>query len=154
MLKADLLRSDHIELVLALHALGLPRAQVIKIFESHYGFRISERAYRHALTSASRITGKGIKRVLTWIYESSVMCFRPATHVLIDNFRLVDLLISSGISYRETARVLTSMLNHSISEDQVQRFIQQIRTNSLPDSYFQRKALWNSLVRKAEAYQC
>lgn len=154
MLKADLLRSDHIELVLALHALGLPRAQVIKIFESHYGFGISERAYRYALASTSRVTGKGIKRVLSWIYQSSVMCFRPTTHVLIDNLHLVDLLISSGISYRETARVLTSMLNHSVSEDQVQRFAKQVRSNRLPESYLQRKALWNALVRKAEAYQC
>ena len=148
-LKPSLLRRDHVELILVLHALGLSRAVALDVFEGKYGFRVSARAYRVALGGLDRTSEKGLKLAFRYIEEHRVERLRPAVYVLLDNLKMIEVFASSGLSYREIGMVLSENFGCSISEDQVQKVVSRVR-NGYPEEYLERTRLLGILTVKSE----
>lgn len=149
MLTSTQLRSDHIEYILALHALGLARKSVLDLFESKYGFRVSERTYRAALLSKDKVTPGGIGRVIRFIFERGLTNLRPVSFVLLDNLELIESLVESGCTYRDISSAMSDLVGRPVSEDQVARVFGRAQSVGKPDEYYERMALWHFLVGKS-----
>lgn len=151
MLPGHKLRTDHIEFILALYAVGLCRDLTLDLFKDKYGFRISERAYNYALENQFKVTPKGVARVIDFILERNIVALRPIPYVLLDNIEHIESLIKTGVSYQHIAEVLEHQLDRQVSEDQIKRAVKKIREEGKPHDYFERQQLWSFLISVANS---